>query len=66
VILHQDKKLGIKNLNIYIIKQLPIIPWLTIQVYKINGLPLIDYIVKVALELIYTAYDLEPFAKDCD
>lgn len=59
------QKVGNQNLNIYIIKQLPIIPWHTIQVYKINGLPLIDYIVKVALELTYTAYDLEPFAKDC-
>ncbi|GCL59051.1 Eco57I restriction-modification methylase domain-containing protein [Microcystis aeruginosa] len=46
------------NLNFYVVKQLPIIPpnWYTSED--------IEYISDRVLELVYTAYDIRPFAED--
>jgi len=61
------QKVGGNNLSFFIIRQLPFLcpeqypkacSWSMHEV-------LIDWISKRALELTYTAWDLEPFAKDC-
>jgi hypothetical protein len=52
------KKMGWTNLNLYILKQLPILPPST---YTAS---LTDYIAPRVIELTYTAWDLEPFARD--
>jgi hypothetical protein len=46
------------NLNFYVVKQLPIIPpeWYTPKD--------IEFISSRVLELVYTAYDMKPFAQD--
>ena len=51
-------KLGGTNLNFFYVEQLPVIPpdWYTPD--------LIDYIAPRVLELTYTAWDLQPFARD--
>lgn len=46
------------NLNFFIVKQLPVFPP---EAYSTVN---IKYIAKRVLELVYTAYDLQPFAKD--
>jgi hypothetical protein len=51
-------KMGGTNLNFFIVKQLPIIPP---ECYDEN---LISIISPKVVELIYTAWDLEPFAQD--
>ena len=48
------------NLNFYILKQLPVIPPHT------YAQPLLDFITPRVLELSYTAWDLQPFARDLD
>lgn len=52
------QKVGGNNLNFYVVKQLPIIPpdWYTEED--------IEYIRDRVLELVYTAYDMKPFAED--
>ncbi|CAD5984724.1 Eco57I restriction-modification methylase domain-containing protein [Planktothrix agardhii] len=52
------QKVGGVNLNFFIIKQLPIIPpeWYTPED--------IEFISSRVLELVYTAYDMKPFAQD--
>ncbi|MDS1348508.1 Eco57I restriction-modification methylase domain-containing protein [Planktothrix agardhii] len=52
------QKVGGVNLNFFILKQLPIIPpdWYTPED--------IEYISSRVLELVYTAYDMKPFAQD--
>jgi hypothetical protein len=51
-------KVGGNHLNFFIVKQLPIIPpdWYTEED--------IEYISSRVLELVYTAYDMKPFAED--
>lgn len=60
------QKIGGTSLNYYIIKQLPVLPpetfdapcaWSTSETYS-------DWIKPRVLELTYTAWDLQPFAKD--
>ena len=53
------QKIGGNSMNFYIVKQLPIIPP---ERYSGN---LIKYIFPRVLELVYTAYDLKPFAEEC-
>lgn len=48
-----------RNMNFFIVKQLPV---LTPNCYTPE---LINLIVPIVMELTYTAYDLEPYAKDC-
>jgi hypothetical protein len=63
------QKISGSNVNIWIFKQLPAIPF---ERYA-EGCPwsggtqlLRDWILPRVLELAYTAWDLEPFAQDCD
>jgi hypothetical protein len=52
------QKLGGNNFSLFILKQLPIIPpdWYTPED--------IEFISSRVLELVYTAYDMKPFAQD--
>ncbi|PJF20727.1 MAG: type II DNA modification enzyme, partial [Phototrophicales bacterium] len=52
------QKVGGTNLDLYIVKQLPVIPPHTYTQ------ALLDFIVPRVLELTYTAWDLQPFAQD--
>jgi len=52
------KKVGGSHLNNFILEQLPVIP------HTAYTQPLIDLIAPRAIELTYTACDLEPFAQD--
>jgi hypothetical protein len=56
-------KVGGTDINHFIIHQLPIIS--PTQYTNSPGCLLFDGIVDRVLELTYTAWDLEPFAKDC-
>ena len=61
------QKIGGVNLNLFILKQLPILPpviYTTICPWNSIG-TLGNWFLPRALELTYTAWDLEPFAKDC-
>jgi hypothetical protein len=56
------------NLNFYIVKQLPLLPptrYLTSNPWDGETKILRDWLLPRVLELTYTAWDLEPFAKDC-
>ncbi len=61
------QKLGGTSMSFFILKQLPVL--LPIQYIEIckwsNEASLGDWMMSRALELIYTAWDLEAFAKDC-
>lgn len=52
------QKMGGTNLSFFIVKQLPVLPPQTF------GKAELEYIVPRVLELVYTAYDLQPFAQD--
>jgi len=61
------QKIGGTTLNFFYLKQLPLLPpatydepcpWTSEQILK-------DWILSRLLELVYTAHDLEPFARDC-
>ena len=52
------QKIGGTTLNFYLVKQLPVIPPHTYTQ------PLLDFITPRVLELTYTAWDLQPFARD--
>ncbi len=54
------QKMGGVNLNFYLVKQLPVIPPHTYTP------ALLDFIRPRVLELTYTAWDLQPFARDLD
>ncbi len=61
------QKTGGVNLNLFILKQLPVLPPDT---YKAtcewdHQLTIGEWVLPRAIELTYTAWDLEPFAKDC-
>lgn len=53
------QKVGGINFNLFIVKQLPVLPP---ETYTPS---LLDRIVPRVLELVYTAHDLTPFAHDC-
>ncbi len=53
------QKIGGVNLSYFIVKQLPVLPP---ETYTLD---LLDEIVTRVLELVYTAHDLVPFARDC-
>lgn len=52
------QKVGGTNFNFFIVKQLPVIPP---QAYSVED---IKFISSRVLELVYTAWDLQPFAQD--
>jgi len=52
------QKMGGVNLNFYIVRQLPVLPP---TAYKTVA---VDYIAQRVLELVYTARDMAPFARD--
>ncbi|WP_407883646.1 hypothetical protein [Scytonema sp. NUACC26] len=52
------QKVGGTNFNFFIVKQLPVLPP---EAYTQAD---IDFIAPRVLELVYTAWDLQPFAKD--
>ena len=54
------QKIGGSTLNFYLVKQLPVIPPHTYTP------ALLDFITPRVLELTYTAWDLQPFARDLD
>lgn len=57
------QKVGGINMNMFIIKQLPI---LTPEHYQRNQFPdLIGHIICRAIELYYTSWDVQPLASDC-
>jgi hypothetical protein len=61
------QKVGGANMNFFIVKQLPVLPpqqYITTCKWN-TEVSLGDWIFPRALELTYTAWDLEPFAKDC-
>jgi hypothetical protein len=62
------QKIGGTTLNYFYLKQFPVLPpstydapcpWAPGQTFK-------EWILPRVLELVYTAHDLEPFARDCD
>jgi len=62
------QKISGSNVNIWIFKQLPAIPFATYMDFFQwcgDGQTLCDWLVPRVLELTYTAWDLEPFARDC-
>src|SRR6266487_4385412 len=61
------QKLGGTHMNFFLLKQLPVLPpsqYTAICTWD-NNVSLGDWIFPRAFELTYTAWDLEPFAKDC-
>jgi hypothetical protein len=52
------RKIGRVNLNFFIVKQLPVLPP---ETYTLKD---IKFISTRVLELVYTAWDMQPFAKD--
>jgi len=62
------QKIGGTHLSDYIMKQLPILPphYLSTPITWSDGKQALrDWLLDRVLELIYTAWDLEPFGKDC-
>ncbi|MDW8364050.1 MAG: restriction endonuclease, partial [Myxococcales bacterium] len=61
------QKVGGTHLKFHPMKQLPVLPPSTYAAEAPwqRGLAVRDWIVPRVLELTYTAWDLEPFAKDC-
>lgn len=61
------QSIGGNNLNLYIIKQIPFLPPVHYSEHCpwFYQDPLAHWIYKRAFELTYTAWGLEPFAKDC-
>lgn len=61
------QKVGGMNLSNFIIKQLPILPPVVLEegVHWSPSVRVVEWIVTRVLELTYTTWDLEPFARDC-
>jgi hypothetical protein len=64
------QKVAGTHLNVFILKQLPLLPPSTYNqrspwLLTTDQRPLATWILPRVLELTYTAWDLEPFAKDC-
>jgi len=59
-------KVGGNNLNVFIVEQLPVIPPEALQVPAAwePRVTLSDWITERVLELVYTAVDMEPFARE--
>jgi hypothetical protein len=55
---------GGTDLSYFIVKQLPVLPPETYLEEALPGMTYAELIVPRALELTYTAWDLEPFARD--
>lgn len=60
------QKVGGTHLTYFILKQLPLFLPQRYQKTLFSNQPLADFIAARSLELTYTAWDLQPFAKDCD
>jgi len=59
-------KVGGLQLSHFILRQLPVVPASAYsQEWKPAGRDLASFVVSRALELTYTAWDLQPFAQDC-
>jgi len=61
-------KIGGLNLNLFIVKQLPVLPPSALAVVNPWGdrdETVLDWLIPRVLEMTYTARDLEPFAEDC-
>jgi len=56
---------GGTDLSYFIIKQLPVLPPTVFQGKASSGHTHLTYVMPRVLELTYTAWDLEPFARDC-
>ena len=52
------------NMNFFIVKQLPVLPPEAYLEETPQGFKWVELVVPRVLELTYTAYDLEPFARD--
>lgn len=59
------QKLSGLSFSYFILKQLPVFAPDRLDQFMIAGLPLTRFVLSRALELTYTAWDLEPFARDC-
>lgn len=61
------QKLGGPNMNFFIVKQFPMLSpkQFTMKCIWDKDISIQEWILPRALELTYTAWDLEPFAKDC-
>jgi hypothetical protein len=68
------QKIGGTSLNFFILEQLPVLPpdtysspcpWAGTYSRAATGLSVSDWLLPRVLELTYTAWDLEPFARDC-
>jgi hypothetical protein len=60
------RRIGSRNFNFFILKQLPMpSPDIMKRPHDFLGASLAEWLLPRFLELTYTAYDLEPFAKDC-
>ena len=51
-------------MSFFIVKQLPVLPPETYLEYACQGIRYVELVIPRVLELTYTAYDLEPFARD--
>lgn len=63
------QSLGGENASFFIVKQLPLLPIkdLNNKLWMFDSRPgTFDFIARKILELTYTAWDLEPFAQDCN
>ena len=63
------QKIGGTTLNFFLLKQFPVIPPSFFEITK-GGVStyfnIVSILIRWLLELTYTAWDLEPFAKDCN
>jgi hypothetical protein len=59
------QSMGGTNLHLYIFQQLPVLPRLNYDQFFCVTSTLSNWLLPRVLELTYTAWDLEPFAKDC-
>jgi hypothetical protein len=61
------QKIGGVHVNLFLIKQLPVLPPSVYEGFTSwdGTVKLLDWIFPRVLELTYTAWDLEPFARDC-
>jgi len=61
------QKIGGLTLNYFILKQLPVLPPVAYDdtTLWLSSLNIKEWILPRVLEITYTAWDLEPFAKDC-
>ena len=58
------QKIQSRNLNKYILEQLPVIPRERFEKYRFGSKSASEVIFEAVLELTYTAHDMAPFARD--